>query len=100
MAADDLFFQRTGEETRAFVQVCLKRGPNRLDGVATMSGPMTSGSDDALEITGDLPSVLREAQEYAMLNGLDLRIALDGNTWPTHLGILGNVDQAGGQPAS
>lgn len=94
MAGDDLFFQRTGEETRPFVLVRLRKASGDLEGVATIEGPQADGVDrSGVDMEGDLGDVLRDAQEHAALTGLDLRVDVDGNEWPPHLGILGNADR-------
>ncbi|WP_182422150.1 hypothetical protein [Aureimonas sp. ME7] len=98
MATDDLFFLRTGEESRPFVLVRLIGGRGKLRGSASISGPTAGQAPaDEINLNGDLPDVLRDAQEHAMLHGLDLRIALDGNEWPEELGIIGNVERPGDQ---
>jgi len=97
MAADDLFFLRTGEETRPFVQVRLLGDGDSVAAEASISDPSASGTGakDDFARRGDLPSVLREARDHALLKGLDLRIELNEHSWPKELGILGNADASG-----
>lgn len=91
MSRGDLFFLRTGEETKPFVLVTLGGEGSRLSGEARLVGtvPGEAGPDFSA-IHGDLAEALRKANEYALLKGLDLRIDLAGRTWPDDLGILGN----------
>jgi hypothetical protein len=91
MASDDLFFQVTGDETEAFVLITLTSGGEEPQARAEMAGPAAEGLNTELpELEGSLIKVLRDGQEYAMLNGLGLRIDLNGNEWPDRFGILGN----------
>lgn len=92
MAADDLLFMRTGDETGPFVLVRLLGGTPNPRAEAALSGG-AAGEEAGFQASGDLASVLRDAQEHALLQGLDLRIELDGHSWPEDLGILGNVDR-------
>jgi len=95
MAADDLFFLRTGEETGPFVLVRLTGGSGTPQGSAALEGEPVAGGD-GFRTEGDLAEVLREAKDHALLNGLDLRIDLDGQHWSDTLGILGNSAAANG----
>ncbi len=91
MAGDDLFFLRTGEESRPYVLLTLLGEGSDLRGEASLEGSDGGeGTGDFQPIAGDLASALRDANEYALLKGLDLRIELNGRTWPEGLGILGN----------
>ena len=91
MAADDLFFLRTGSEERPFVLVRLLPGDDQLQAETSLEGPDEQGQDgDFQAITDDLITVLRDASEYANLHGYDLRIDLKDQSWPEGLGILGN----------
>lgn len=92
MAADDLFFLRTGSEAGAFVLVSLGE-TEPIDARAHLEGAGTDGDGAPLDLSGDLPSVLRDATEYALLNGYDIRIELNGRTWPEHLGVIGNASE-------
>ncbi|MBB3950778.1 hypothetical protein [Aureimonas jatrophae] len=91
MASDDLFFLRTGEETTPFVLVTLQGDGSNARGEATLVGtPEGEATGELPAGAGDLTTTLRDANEYALLNGLDLRIDLNGRQWPADLGILGN----------
>ncbi|WP_062016116.1 hypothetical protein [Aureimonas sp. AU4] len=91
MASDDLFFLRTGEETKPFVLVTLQGEGSSVRGRASLVGTMEGEATGELPAAeSDLAAALREANEYALLNGLDLRIDLNGREWPEGLGILGN----------
>ena len=91
MAAEDLYFLRSGSEDRPYVLVKLVPGDNGLAAEAVLMGPEDDEPlQDGLDISGEAQTVLREASEYAMLNGRDLRIELNGQEWPEELGIIGN----------
>jgi hypothetical protein len=90
MASDDLFFLRTGDETSTYVLVRLGGGEGALRAEATLEGEADGEGVTFETLRGDLPSVLREANEFALLNGFDLRIDLNGQDWPAELGIIGN----------
>lgn len=90
MASDDLFFLRTGDETSAFVLVRLLGGDGTPQAEASLE--KADAPDDAAisGLRGDLPMVLREANEFALLKGYDFRVDLAGHDWPAELGIIGN----------
>jgi hypothetical protein len=90
MAADDLFFLRTGTETGPYVLVTLG-SHEPIDAKAHLENADAGGTREGLDLSGDLPDVLREANEFALLNGYDMRIELNGRTWPEHLGVIGNT---------
>ncbi|WP_336741348.1 hypothetical protein [Aureimonas altamirensis] len=91
MAADDLYFLRSGSEDRPFVLVKLVPKEGSLAATAVLMGVEDDGlPQNGLDLSGDVQTVLSEASEYAMLNGYDLRIELNGQEWPEELGIIGN----------
>ncbi|ALN71146.1 hypothetical protein [Aureimonas sp. AU20] len=90
MASDDLFFLRTGDETSTYVLVRLIGGEGALRAEATLDGAAEGEGVEFETMRGDPPTVLRDANEFALLNGFDLRIDLAGNEWPAELGIIGN----------
>lgn len=91
MTADDLYFLRSGSEDRPYVLVKLVPIEGRLAANALLRDPDDDRlPQDGLDVSGEIESVLREANEYAMLKGYDLRIDLNGQEWPEKLGIIGN----------
>lgn len=91
MAADDLYFLRSGSEDRPYVLVKLVPGDNGLAAEAVLMDPEDDERpQEGLDVSGEAQTVLREAGEYATLNGHDLRIDLNGQEWREELGIIGN----------
>ena len=89
MADEQVFFRKTGEETSAYVLVWMFEERGRMTAEASIEAPATDdGQYETLDFKGDAQTVLRDAVEYAALNGCDLRITMDCVEWPTELGSL------------
>jgi hypothetical protein len=89
MADEQVFFRKTGEETSAYVLVWVFDESGRMTAEASIEAPAADdGQYETLDFKGDVQPVLRDAVEYAALNGFDLRIYNDGVVWPTELGSL------------
>ena len=90
MVAEQIFFRQTGAEQSSFVLVRLYREGGSAKAAAAVTPPASGGGEaaDGFSLEGEIEPVLREATEYAMLKGYDLRIATENVEWPDALGSL------------
>lgn len=86
---DHVYFHTTGDEAGAFVLVRIFKDGGDLAAEITMEGSNAQSVGlDAVPTRGAVPTMLREAREFAALNGYDLRVKMIGVEWPKEMGSL------------
>ncbi|WP_152047823.1 hypothetical protein [Aureimonas psammosilenae] len=91
-ATDSLFFPPTGEESSYYLLVTISGAKGALRGRPTIQAPITipEGADaapDYPEREGELAAILKEAGEFAAVNGYPLRVSKPAEVdFPSELG--------------
>ncbi len=91
-ATDSLFFPPTGEENAYYLLVTISEGADGLRGRVAVEAPksLPEGADappDYPGREGDLATIMKEAGEFAAVNGYALRVSKPADiAFPPELG--------------